>query len=373
MTNQVPKILIVDDEPINVKILQRKLEKAGYEILTASNGLECLESVRQTRPDLILLDIMMPEMDGVETCQKLKEDPDTRSIPVIFVSAKIDRSDKIAGLDTGAIDYITKPVDLEETLARVHTHLKLEHMHKENLELQQRLGEVRRNAAIGSMTQGIAHNLNNLLGVIIGYVDLLKLRIHQPEKISQDLQSLEKAVKRMVDLVRKLSSMTSDTTVSRVEVNPASTIDRIIRETTRQSDEEQTVKLDNHLPADFRINTSLEMFETIVKHLLRNAIESYSDTTPAEERFVTIELTSLEESSTPRLQINVMDQGLGIDAKVVDNLFDPFISTKNSVGRGFGLTIVKQAVANLSGSIQLKPNPHAKQGTQAVLTLPVKI
>jgi len=370
--NQTPKILIVDDEPINVKILQRKLEKAGYEILTAGNGVECLESVSQVLPDLILLDVMMPEMDGVETCKKLKENPDTRSIPVVFVSAKIDRSDKIAGLDSGAIDYISKPVDLEETLARVQTHLKLERMHNENLELQQRLGEVRRNAAIGSMTQGIAHNLNNLLGVIIGYVDLLKLRVHQPEKITQDLQALEKAVKRMVDLVRRLSSMTSDTLVTRIEVNPVNAINQIIRGSTRQGEDEQTVQLVHELPSGYRIHTSLEMFENIVKHLMRNAIESYPDNTPAEERYVTITLKNLEENGSSKLQIEVLDQGSGIDPKVADNLFDPFISTKNSVGRGFGLTIVKQAVANLSGSIRMVPNSGAHQGTKAIFTLPVK-
>ncbi len=112
-----PKILVVDDQPINIKLLQRKLERQGMEVSVAYNGRECLDIVESVQPDLILLDIMMPEMDGIETCQHLKANPNTETIPIMFITAKASKEGKLEGLDAGAVDYITKPIDLDETLA----------------------------------------------------------------------------------------------------------------------------------------------------------------------------------------------------------------------------------------------------------------
>ena len=109
------KILVVDDQPINVQLLKRKLERERLEVLTANNGLEALEQVKAHKPDLILLDLMMPDMDGMEVCQRLQASSDTRSIPVIFVTARTTKESKLEGLNVGAVDYITKPIDLDET------------------------------------------------------------------------------------------------------------------------------------------------------------------------------------------------------------------------------------------------------------------
>ena len=366
------KVPIVDDEPVNVKVLQRKLEQAGYEVQMATNGFECLEKIEEDRPDIVLLDIMMPDMDGVETCKRLKNNPKTETIPVIFVTAKMERTDKISGLESGAIDYITKPIDMEETMARINTHLRLEAMHAENVELQQRLGEARRNAAIGNMTQGIAHNLNNLLGVVVGYLDLLKLRLNQPDKLEKGIESMEKAVKRMVNLVRQLSSMVTDEPARRIKTNPTECVRNVVDRTTRKTERgTQTVVVESHLPGDFEIYTSLETLETCIGHLIRNAIESYAEGTPAEDRAVIINLDLHQDAGAHEIEIRVCDRGEGIHPSVRENLFDPFISTKNSVGRGFGLTVVKQSISNLGGSITIGPNASGR-GTCAALRIPVE-
>lgn len=159
-------ILVVDDQPINVQLLKRKLEREGIRVVAAYNGLEALECVRKDRPDLILLDVMMPDMDGIEVCQRLQANEDTRSIPVIFITARTSKEGKLEGLGVGAVDYITKPIDLDETFARVQTHLRFVAINREMVDLQRRLVEARRVATIGAVTQGIAHNLNNLLGVV---------------------------------------------------------------------------------------------------------------------------------------------------------------------------------------------------------------
>jgi len=117
-------ILVVDDEPINIRVLHAYLARAGHQILEAQSGQEALEKAGQ-QPDLILLDVMMPGMDGLETCRQLKQQDATRNIPVIFLSALSDSEFKTKGLEAGGVDYVIKPFDSKELLARVHTHLTL--------------------------------------------------------------------------------------------------------------------------------------------------------------------------------------------------------------------------------------------------------
>src|SRR5260370_442309 len=107
-----PKILVVDDQPINVQLLKRKLEREGMIVATSYSGREALDLVKADKPDLILLDVMMPEMDGIEVCQSLQADKETKAIAVIFITARTSKEGKIEGLGVGAVDYITKPIDL---------------------------------------------------------------------------------------------------------------------------------------------------------------------------------------------------------------------------------------------------------------------
>ncbi|HXA14353.1 MAG TPA: response regulator, partial [Opitutaceae bacterium] len=145
--------MVVDDQPINVQLLKRKLEREGIIVSTAYTGQEALEIVNREMPDLILLDVMMPDMDGIEVCQRLQENDETRSIPVIFITARSSKEGKLEGLGVGAVDYITKPIDLDETLARVQTQLRFVVINREMLDLQARLVEARRTATIGAITQ----------------------------------------------------------------------------------------------------------------------------------------------------------------------------------------------------------------------------
>src|ERR1700712_2040196 len=170
-----PSILIVDDQPINVQLLKRKLEREGLVVVPAYSGSEALDLISKAKPDLILLDVMMPDMDGIEVCRRLQPSSETRAIPIICVPARTSEEGKIEGLSVGVVDYITKPIDLDETLARVQTQLRFLAINREMVDLQRRLEEARRAATIGAVTQGIAHNLNNLLGVAIGYLDLIKV------------------------------------------------------------------------------------------------------------------------------------------------------------------------------------------------------
>jgi len=130
-------ILIVDDTPKNLQLLMSILSKEGYKIHAAQNGIEAMEKAQAIIPDLILLDVMMPEMDGLETCKQLKSSQDTEEIPVIFLTARTETEDIVKGFELGAVDYITKPFSPAELLARVHTHLHLKSQQKKLLQLSQ--------------------------------------------------------------------------------------------------------------------------------------------------------------------------------------------------------------------------------------------
>ena len=137
------RILVVDDEPKNITLLKDILERAEYQVLVATNGLSALQIVERNRPDLILLDIMMPKMDGYETCSRLHNNPDTAVIPIIFVTAMTATEEESRGFEVGAVDYITKPVSAPTVLARVKTHLSLvsiNELEASRLKVIQRLG-----------------------------------------------------------------------------------------------------------------------------------------------------------------------------------------------------------------------------------------
>ena len=368
-TNRKPKILVVDDQPINIKLLQRKLERQNMEILVAYNGRECLNIVEQDLPDLILLDIMMPEMDGIETCQHLKENPATEAIPIIFITAKASKEGKLEGLNAGAVDYITKPIDLDETLARVRTQLRLQEIFRENLELQTRLGEVRKSAAVGAITQGIAHNLNNLLGVVVGYVELIKNGYDSPDMVKRSVMLMDNAINRMVGIIRQLGTIASN---ERIELSTHS-IDLLLNNSIDRLKNEHEIPaqvlLDSQLDESATISANPEIFEIILVKLLINAWESYAKGTADADRTIHLTARISRDNGPAMLEIKVIDHGAGIDPEVTDTLFEPFITTKTSVGRGMGLTIARHTIRNLEGEITLKPN--ADCGVTATMIHPL--
>ncbi len=364
-----PKVLVVDDQPINVQLLKRKLEREGMAVATAHSGREALDLVAADKPDLILLDVMMPDMDGLEVCQHLQADDDTRSIPVIFITARTTKEGKIEGLGMGAVDYITKPIDLDETLARVQTQLRFVSINRELIDLQRRLGDARRSATIGAVTQGIAHNLNNLLGVVIGYVDLIKAYHDKPELVKKNAQHLDDAVVRIVNIIRQLTTLVVRNKPPVQKVTLARLIESGIRRYQAEHRITQPVDVQNSL-GELPIDTNLEVCEDSLAKLLINAWESYHDA-PDDQRKIAIrtELVDLPDEGK-FFVIHVEDRGQGIRPEIRDHMFEPFVSSKHTVGVGMGLTIARHAIRNLGGEVQLKDREGG--GTDAILRHPLE-
>ncbi len=367
-TQDLPKtkstVLVVDDEPINIQLLQRKLEWDGITVLTATNGEACLEVAKEERPDLILLDVMMPGMDGFAVCAKLREDKRTKAIPVIFVTAHNSKKGKLEGLEAGAVDYITKPIDLDETIARVRTQLSYLAINKANVELTRRLGESRRSAAIGALTQGIAHNLNNLLGVVMGYLELAKVNYKEPDKVLKNIARVESASNRIVGIIKQLSTVAFTTRLPLHEMGLERLISGSLRRAQEDSNREYEVEVQNQVGEIF-IKTNIEAFEDALSKLVINAWESYG-TDFTGERPLILEVAKIDEE----IEFRLMDQGRGIDPEVEENMFEPFISTKNTVGVGMGLTVARHAIRTLGGEIYITPNEDG-QGVTAKFTHPI--
>jgi len=149
------RILVIEDEPANIQTLSTILKERGYNINIATNGRQGLEVLERIRPDLILLDIMMPEMDGFETCRRIKASTAWREIPIIFLTAKTDTADIVRGFELGALDYVAKPFNAHELLARVNTHLTLDYLHRENERL-----------LLNVLPASIANKLKQQVGII---------------------------------------------------------------------------------------------------------------------------------------------------------------------------------------------------------------
>jgi DNA-binding response OmpR family regulator len=363
-----PKILVVDDQPINVQLLKRKLEREGIDVIAAYTGQGALDTVKSDRPDLILLDVMMPDMDGIEVCERLQADDDTRSIPVIFITARSSKDGKLEGLSVGAVDYITKPIDLDETLARVRTQLRFVQINREVLDLQHRLVEARRVATIGAITQGIAHNLNNLLGVIMGYLDLIKTHNDNPEKVKKNAAGLEGAAQRIISLIKQLSYVVVKAHLPVVKCNLQRLLENSVRRYQAEFKITEPVTINNPL-GDLLIETHDEVFEDALVKILINAWESYEDQ-PGARRLITLSTQLVEKPSEGQfVQIIIDDLGAGISPRIRDSMFEPFVSSKRTVGSGMGLTVARHALRSLDGEVSLGDRPGG--GARAIVLHPV--
>src|SRR5204863_9032238 len=189
-------ILVVDDVQQNIQVVGTMLREAGYSIMPATSGLTALQRVQKKLPDLILLDLMMPEMDGLEVCRRLKSDPATQSIPIIFLTASNEMSHLVQGLEAGAVDYVTKPFNPPELLARVRTHLELQHARAQLREMNNE-----KNEFMGI----VAHDLRSPLGAITGFAELI---LDDGQMQRADLEDCARRIRdtsaRMAEMVQNL-------------------------------------------------------------------------------------------------------------------------------------------------------------------------
>lgn len=342
-------ILIVDDSADNLGFLLEHLSEAQYRVLVALSGQEALTRLRKTSPDLILLDAMMPGVDGFETCARIKREPEWQDIPVIFMSALTESADKLEGFKRGAVDYITKPVDKEEVLARVNTHVSLR-------KLQQELEK--RNAELHGFARMVAHDLRNPLATIMGFSDLLLAtwRKHGDGAVvrARDIEAMHtisrssRAMNNTIDAVLLLAGISRDT-VELTEVDPNAILAEVQSDLSAMIEEHRArLIVADEFPAVLGYAPWLQQ---VWCNLLSNGIK-YGGDPPVLELGAT-------QGRRSMVTFWVRDNGHGIPEEALDKIFQPFarLDRTSRDGHGIGLSIVESVISKLGGTVAVRNLP----------------
>lgn len=409
---QQNSILIVDDTPTNLKVLFELLNQSGFKVSVAKSGESALLKVHQALPDLILLDVMMPGIDGFETCRRLQADARTKDIPVIFMTVLSDVVDKVNGLNLGAVDYITKPIEQQEVLARIKVHLELR-------KAQLRLLQEEKMAALGQLVAGVAHEINNPVNFIYANLphakqytsELLKLidlyELYTPqlipevqayseeidaeflkEDLPQLLHSMQVGAERILEIVRSLKVFShrdeSDSKPVDIHEGLDSTLMLLSRRLQAKSGHQDLLNADVEVIKQYGNIPLIEGFpgqlNQVFMNILANAIdaineklEARNDNSDTDPQAFSPRITICTELTQDKknVVIKISDNGIGMPEELRHKIFEQFFSTKPvGQGTGLGLSISRQIIVNKhQGTIEV--NSTFEKGSEFVITLPL--
>ncbi len=350
------QILIVDDHQANIKVLGSTLSKEGYKIIVATDGLQALRAVERILPDLILLDINMPNMDGFETCLALKTNERTKSIPIIFLTARIESEDIVKGFELGASDYITKPFKQAELLARVKTQLDLKWKTEKLVDANEKVYE---------LIRVLLHDISNPLTGIKG---ILELGDEEPEMLIKLRSTLVNATNNcfaIINGVRKMQAL-EDGKLS-LELFPMKIYPNL-KDSLYSFEKkllEKNLAIEWNIPEGITVMVDHTSFtHSVFNNIISNAIK-FSNIGGK------IVVTAKQEDNWVILSIE--DNGLGIPESILNEIFNitkPTTrkGTAGEYGTGYGMPIVKKFVEAFGGKIQVVSKGE-NQGTTVILKL----
>ncbi|QOX77390.1 response regulator [Trichlorobacter lovleyi] len=383
-------ILVVDDTPANLQLLESILQEKGYQVRAAISGQMALKAVRHQPPDIILLDINMPEMNGFEVCRALKGDQQHAGIPVIFVSAAVDTADKLHAFEEGGVDYVTKPFQPLEVLARVETHLALarakitlerqnsalEQALLERTRMQEQLLEAKERAEAADRIKSaflatMSHELRTPLNSIIGFTGLLLQELAGPLNAEQakQLGMVKNSAQHLLSLISDVLDISKIEAGQLTVVAEPFNLTEVIRsvvQTVRPLAEKKGLQLALELADDpVSITGDQRRVEQVLLNLLSNAVKFTEQGT--------VKVTSVREGNS--CLTTVTDTGIGIQPEDLPALFRPFHQIDTGLSRryegtGLGLSICKKLVELMGGTILVESIPGA--GSCFGFTLPVE-
>ncbi len=352
-------ILIVDDTPANLRLLSGMLVERGYKVRLAPSGKLALMNAQAVPPDLVLLDIKMPGLSGYEVCERLKADPRTCDIPIIFISALDQTEDKVKAFTFGGVDYVTKPFHVEEVLARVETHLALHTLQRQlaaaNAELQEANAELQAsNADLRAFAHTVAHDLKSPLGVILGYSALLESDFAQlsPEEITNSLHLIAKWSYKMRDIIDVLLLFASVRQADEVEherFDMGAVVGEVLE---RFAPDIEAAHAEIVAPETWpTVCGYAPWIEEVWGNYISNALKYGGD----EEAGVAprVELGACDAEGQAGYRFFVRDNGPGLAPEERAKVFAPFtrFHQDRAKGHGLGLSIAQRIVEKLGGQV----------------------
>ncbi|MBD3217223.1 MAG: response regulator [candidate division Zixibacteria bacterium] len=354
-------ILIVDDEENSFDVRKRVLESNGYRVLTAKNGLEALTHVEQKSPDIILLDIMMPYMNGFEVCERIKSSPKWRDIPIIVITVLNDTQTYIRAIDLGADDFLTRPIEPSALLARVRGYLRSRELSRE-VERVSRLKQ--------DLTDMIIHDLRGPLSSVIGNIDLLSMTANldsEAKDIAEHALNSALQIKKMLQDMLEVEKMESGSFAANMEITDISDLIKKVLEYRISASELDKVKVNLHGPDSLKQSCDPELLSRVVQNLVTNAIKFSAAGSEINIRW---------HSENESFFMGVENHGAVIEKKQQERIFDKYFqaskeSRTGQKGIGLGLTFCKMAMEAQGGNIQVSsPVPGWDDGIRFEVQLP---
>ena len=369
-----PTILVVDDNPTNLQVLLESLKRTGFKILVARTGESAIQQAEYGKPDLILLDVMMPGIDGFETCRRFKTLDAFKEIPIIFMTALTDTTDKLKGFQAGGVDYVTKPLQHEEVLARVVTHLTIRRLQQESREqhlaLQEQHAQLQAlNASKDKFFSIISHDLRSPLSSVLVGLRLLtdpESRVSESEK-EEILHDSRRTVEQLYSLLdnllvwSRLQRGLMEYAPKQIDLQPL-----FERNATlfAANAEQKQIAIRQTVTAPIFAFADSQMIDTVIRNLISNALK-FTEARGA------ITLSACQNDQN--VEITVADTGIGMDAEAVAKLFRLDVrynqlGTAGEKGTGLGLNVCKEFAEKNGGSIAVESIVGA--GTTFRVTLP---
>ncbi len=362
--NEAIKILVADDDPIIVAATRRTLEAAGYTVLSARDGEEALEVTRAQRPNLLLLDVNMPKMDGFETCRQIKADPDLAETFIIIVSGALtDGDSQVRGLNIGADGYLARPISNRELLARVEAMLRIQaaeqiiKKYSESLEelvaertrdlreTQEKLFRQERLAALGQFAGSVGHELRKPLTVISNAVYFLKLvQPDADQKVKEYLAMIEAETGNTEKIISELLDFARIKPIERETIPIPELMERVLQRYPAPDAVIIALDFPGQLPS---VSIDVRQMEQVFGNLILNAYQAMDHSG---------QLTISAAVDGSYVKIAVQDNGQGITSENMPKLFEPLFTTKPS-GIGLGLPVCKNLVEANGGQIKVESQP----------------
>lgn len=369
-------ILLVDDNPTNLGVLFDLLSDAGFKILIATDGESAIAQISYVKPDILLLDVMMPGIDGFETCRRLKQNIDTQDIPIIFMTALTETVDKVKGFEVGAVDYITKPFEYEEVLVRLRTHLTIQNLRRSledrNQLLQQEIRDrIAAEEALKIFIHAVSHDLRNPVTGLLMILQNLLNKEKEASNLSVPRYVLERMAQssdRQLSLINSLleshahevHGMNLHCELLHLRHVAQGSIDDL--ETLLEKEQATLANLiPGHIPP---IKMDALQVSRVFQNLISNALKHNP---PGLNLTIS---AALEDPS--QIICTVEDNGLGMTAAQCDRLFELYAQgdlTKRSLGLGLGLYLCRQIIQAHGGEIGVTSTPNV--GSKFWFTLPI--